>query len=241
MGESGCPGRTLENQKKMCLQQITGLSVILLIFTTALGGSLVPPFYRWEDQGSERWGRWSDSHDQWLVAVGSDSRPTDFQSWAGRALFFSKHYSINRSLLIGNLHYTSSQWIVYRLHTRVLPWSFLGLSMLLQVDSSVVFVVDVQSLVHLQMNHFPVTGCLDYSNIGGCKSLLQWNLCALGSTPSVDAPANAARRPGLIHPGERQEPGLGLLHFLSSTNILVQSGLFPQAKGQASRCFNECF
>ena len=154
MGESGCPGRTLENQKKMCLQQITGLSVILLIFTTALGGSLVPPFYRWEDQGSERWGRWSDSHDQWLVAVGSDSRPTDFQSWAGRALFFSKHYSINRSLLIGNLHYTSSQWIVYRLHTRVLPWSFLGLSMLLQVDSSVVFVVDVQSLVHLQMNHF---------------------------------------------------------------------------------------
>ena len=34
---------------------------------------------------------------------------------------------------------------------------------------------------------------------------------------------------------------LGLLHFLSSTNVLVQSGLFPQAKGQASRCFNVCF
>ena len=35
-----------EPEKKMCLQQIIGLSVILLIFTTALGGALVPPFYR---------------------------------------------------------------------------------------------------------------------------------------------------------------------------------------------------
>lgn len=59
--------------------------------------------------------------------------------------------------------------------------------MLLQVDSSVVFVVDAQSLVHLQMNHFPVVGCLDHSNVGGYKSLLQGNLRALGSTPSVDA------------------------------------------------------
>lgn len=171
----------------MCLQQIIGLSVILLIFTTALGGALVPPFYRWEDQGSERWGRWSDSRDQWLVAVGSDSRLTDFQSWAGKALFSSKHYSINRPVLIGNLRCTSSQWIVNRLHTRVLPWSSLGLSVLLQVDSSVVFVVDAQSPVRLQMNHFPAVGCLDHSNAGGYKSLLQWNLCPLGSTPSVDA------------------------------------------------------
>lgn len=45
--------------------------------------------------------------------------------------------------------------------------------MLLQVDSSVVFVVDAQSLVHLQMNHFPIVGCLDHSNVGGYKSLLQ--------------------------------------------------------------------
>ena len=35
-----------EPGKKMCLQQIIGLSVILLIFTRALGGALVPPFYR---------------------------------------------------------------------------------------------------------------------------------------------------------------------------------------------------
>ena len=60
-----------------------------------------------------------------------------------------------------------------RLHTRVLPRSSLGLSVLLQVDFSVVFVVDAQSPVRLQMNHFPAVGCLDHSNAGGYKSLLQ--------------------------------------------------------------------
>lgn len=44
--------------------------------------------------------------------------------------------------------------------------------MLLQIDSSV-FVVDGQSLVHLQVNHFPIAGYLDHFNVGGYKSLLQ--------------------------------------------------------------------
>ena len=58
--------------------------------------------------------------------------------------------------------------------------------MLLQIDSSM-FVVDGQSLVHLQMSHFLIAGYLDHFSVGGYKSLLQWNLHSLGSTPSVDA------------------------------------------------------
>ena len=44
--------------------------------------------------------------------------------------------------------------------------------MLLQIDSSM-FVVDGQSLVHLQMSHFLIAGYLDHFSVGGYKSLLQ--------------------------------------------------------------------